>query len=383
MMGRGWSFAVGFLLGIALDTSIKGVFGTLDLSWQRGALTNVIVVAMVVLHGPVLVQVVRGTRNGAIAGGGFRRALPLAALGPILFLQLLLYQNIGQQTALLGWDQPLVFLWLTAGNAAGLAAALAVMSAPRHYLSFAGVGLVGLLVILSGGERSGWPAAVVALYGQVVLSMTVGVIGATLAARAERCGIAGVTRASGTGMLGLLVLAFLYYSNYQFDIPGGNTAVPPVAGLILLFVGGSLSPVQDRPTAPPGRVPAVVAVVLLAFPLGYWAAWDEAKPGAPGGLPVRVMSYNLHQGFHTGGAMAMGELVGAIEAEAPDVVALQEVSRGWVIDGSFDMFTWLFRRLEMPYMWIHLPRRPAGATASQRASSAGCDPAGSGSSSLL
>ena len=227
MMGRGWSFAVGFLLGIALDTSIKGVFGTLDLSWQRGALTNVIVVAMVVLHGPVLVQVVRGTRNGAIAGGGFRRALPLAALGPILFLQLLLYQNIGQQTALLGWDQPLVFVWLTAGNAAGLAAALAVMSAPRHYLSFAGVGLLGLLVILSGGERSGWPAAVVALYGQVVLSMTVGVIGATLAARAERCGIAGVTRASGTGMLGLLVLAFLYYSNYQFGIPGGNTAIPP------------------------------------------------------------------------------------------------------------------------------------------------------------
>ena len=153
MMGRGWSFAVGFLLGIALDTSIKGVFGTLDLSWQRGALTNVIVVAMVVLHGPVLMQVVRGTRNGAIAGGGFRRALPLAALGPILFLQLLLYQNIGQQTALLGWDQPLVFVWLTAGNAAGLVAALALMSAPRHYLSFAGVGLVGLLVILSGGER--------------------------------------------------------------------------------------------------------------------------------------------------------------------------------------------------------------------------------------
>ena len=63
MMGRGWSFAVGFLLGIALDTSIKGVFGTLDLSWQRGALTNVIVVAMVVLHGPVLVQVVRGTKE--------------------------------------------------------------------------------------------------------------------------------------------------------------------------------------------------------------------------------------------------------------------------------------------------------------------------------
>ena len=211
---------------------------------------------------------------------------------------------------------------------------------------------MGLLVILSGGERSGWPAAVVALYGQVVLSMTVGVIGATLAARAERCGIAGVTRASGTGMLGLLVLAFLYYSNYQFGIPGGNTAIPPlVAGLILLFVGGSLSPVQDRPTAPPGRVPAVVAVVLLAFPLGYWAAWDEAKPGAPGGLPVRVMSYNLHQGFDTGGALAMGELVGAIEAEAPDVVALQEVSRGWVIDGSFDMLTWLSRRLEMPYMW--------------------------------
>ena len=351
-MRRGATLAVGLLLGMALDTSLKGVFGTLDMSWQRGAVTNLIVVAMVVLHGGLLTKTARDCIGSGDADGGFRRVLPLAALGPIIFLQLLLYQNIGQQTVLLGWDQPLVFFWLAMGNAVGVAAALAVMRGLRHGGWLAVAALGGLVAILSVGERSGWAAAVTALYGQVAVFMSVGVMGAALVPGAARPGIGGVTRSSGAGMLILLVLAFLYYSNYQFAIPGGSTVIPPIAaGLILLFVAGSLRGGRDRTAVPVGWVPAVAAIVLLVFPLGYWAAWDEAEVAAPKGLTVRVMSYNLHQGFDTGGALAMEELVGAIEAEAPDVIALQEVSRGWVIDGSFDMLTWLSRRLGMPYVW--------------------------------
>ena len=36
-----------------------------------------------------------------------------------------------------------------------------------------------------------------------------------------------------------------------------------------------------------------------------------------------------------------------IAAQQPDVVALQEVSRGWLIDGSVDLVDWLARRLGM------------------------------------
>ena len=40
-----------------------------------------------------------------------------------------------------------------------------------------------------------------------------------------------------------------------------------------------------------------------------------------------------------------------IEEQQPDIVALQEVSRGWVIDGSLDMMVWLSQRLDMPYVY--------------------------------
>ncbi|NIV29421.1 MAG: endonuclease, partial [Anaerolineae bacterium] len=37
------------------------------------------------------------------------------------------------------------------------------------------------------------------------------------------------------------------------------------------------------------------------------------------------------------------------EESGADIVGLQEVSRGWVINGSTDMAQWLSQRLDMPY----------------------------------
>jgi endonuclease/exonuclease/phosphatase family metal-dependent hydrolase len=65
---------------------------------------------------------------------------------------------------------------------------------------------------------------------------------------------------------------------------------------------------------------------------------------------VRVMSYNLHNGFNTDGRLDMEALAQIIEESGADVVGLQEVSRGWVINGSVDMLQWLSQRLDMPYV---------------------------------
>ena len=40
-----------------------------------------------------------------------------------------------------------------------------------------------------------------------------------------------------------------------------------------------------------------------------------------------------------------------IEEQQPDVVGLQEVSRGWVVNGSMDVLSWLSHRLQMPYLY--------------------------------
>ena len=61
------------------------------------------------------------------------------------------------------------------------------------------------------------------------------------------------------------------------------------------------------------------------------------------------MSYNLHFGFDVRGWSDLEGVARAIEASGAEVVGLQEVSRGWYVNGSTDMLAWLQRRLRMPH----------------------------------
>jgi endonuclease/exonuclease/phosphatase family metal-dependent hydrolase len=102
-----------------------------------------------------------------------------------------------------------------------------------------------------------------------------------------------------------------------------------------------------------GRVlQATVALglVLLVAPAGGWSPPRSPMPAPGRGFPVRVLSYNLHFGFDVEGWSRLEATAAAIEASGAEVVGLQEVSRGWYINGSTDMLSWLQRRLRMPYV---------------------------------
>ncbi len=61
------------------------------------------------------------------------------------------------------------------------------------------------------------------------------------------------------------------------------------------------------------------------------------------------MSYNIHGSVSASGQVDPEATARAIEEQGPDVVILQEVSRGWPIFGSVDVAEWLSRRLRLPY----------------------------------
>ena len=224
----------GLLLGVSLDTVIKGAFSTLDTSWQPGAAAHGMVIFLVVCQSVLLWTVVRGGASSTTGHPGYGRMAPMIAVGPILFLEALLFQNIGQQTVLIGWSQPVVIAWITGANAVGLAAALCVVARPSQgrWLTIAALG--GLLTLLASGERAGRGAAMAVLLGQVAVSMALGMTGLALMSSKGSAGIGSTAVASGLGMLSFLVLAFLYYSNYQFDIPGGPGVVPLIGVAIIL-----------------------------------------------------------------------------------------------------------------------------------------------------
>ncbi len=361
LRGRGPSggpaFAMGILLGIAIDTAIKGAFSTLDPSWQPGAAPILLAVFLAGVFAVLARRVLADYTPAAEAREGGLGWWPLAALGSVLFLELLLFQNIGQQTVLTGWDQPLVFLWIMFGNALGLLAAAAVLARPIHGGRIAVAVLAVLLALLVIGERSGIEAALVALFGSVAIAMAVAAVGAALnkgsgsaSVPAPGPGVRGPVVAWGLGAMLLLLMTFWYYANYGLDLPGGSAAVPPIAVAVLVACTAAALP--RIKSSSPSALPVVLAgLVLLLVPAGYWISWSQPEASERAALPVRVMSYNLHQGFDQDGYLAIQDLADVIRAEGPGIVALQEVSRGWVVNGAFDMLPWLSRELDMPYVW--------------------------------
>ncbi len=55
----GERLALGMLLGLVLDTTLKGMFATLDLSWQSGTAVYAVVVFLFGLHWLLLAAMVR------------------------------------------------------------------------------------------------------------------------------------------------------------------------------------------------------------------------------------------------------------------------------------------------------------------------------------
>ena len=62
------------------------------------------------------------------------------------------------------------------------------------------------------------------------------------------------------------------------------------------------------------------------------------------------MTYNIHSGMGIDGANGLERIADNIEASGADVVGFQELSRGWLLDGSVEMLGWMSHRLDMPYM---------------------------------
>ena len=92
---------LGLLVGVALDTAIKGGFGTVDLSWQNNVGADVIAVLLAGgLTGSAKIISMRSRGQEAQPPSNRGSLLLSGNLGPFLFLEMLYFQNIGQQTTL-------------------------------------------------------------------------------------------------------------------------------------------------------------------------------------------------------------------------------------------------------------------------------------------
>jgi len=309
--GRGFGLAL--LVGLALDTALTGLGGGWDYAWSISPWT----VALAVLLAGAALWALAALPDPVPGPPGRRVAavLPLAGLGPALFLHVLAWQNLGWQAVLGGRSPGQAFLLVMVANLAALAAGTAASLTREVRWPVLGTALAGLAVAVALVGRATVAATVLGQASAAVLVVAIVRRATGPAAAGDRGGAAGLgaLAAAWTAGMGLFVLlVFAYYAAYDVVLPAGNGWLPALAAVLLgLAAAGSMrgrGGQADR--APGGRargrdlVPVGVGVALLAAPLASWAtAPGPAAPVQDEGpaRPVRVLSYNLHFGFDVRG----------------------------------------------------------------------------------
>jgi endonuclease/exonuclease/phosphatase family metal-dependent hydrolase len=348
-----YEFGLAFLLGVAADTAIHSGASTWDLSWREEPLVAALVVSLAVVDLVLLWRRAKAIDPALKTGGGWSRVLAIAALGPWLFLQLVVFQNVARMAAITGWSLPAAGLFVGIGNVIALISAAHAQRSkrvPGLAILVAAVFFAVLLFI----ENDGILGALLSIIGQVLGASLLLMILVTLGWFAQNTGRMGVSAANGIGQLLFVIFMFIFYISYEIDFGFRSEAILPVAGLLISVSAVAVSyGFVSRRRVPNDHVPAYMAAGLLLIPFILLLTWNTPEPEEPAdsNISVRVMDYNLHNGFNTDGRLNLEALAQAIENSEADVVGLQEVSRGWVVNGSADMLQWLSQRLDMPYAY--------------------------------
>jgi endonuclease/exonuclease/phosphatase family metal-dependent hydrolase len=350
--GGGRTAAGAVAAGAATAVGLQLALGTWDAFWRHTllgwAVVSVVVAALV---GAALLT--QRDQAGAAGVGAGR----LWALGPLLALAAMMLANpafaasqSGLPLALAGPLQAVGLLlagWVVLGRRSRGTGSGAVLLP---------LGVTGGLTL--GGVFAGDGAVVLValLLAQVA---AVRLLGSALepAVDPPPPGPVPPVVAATASLVGVATIAPLLVYQVDYDVPLG---VPNELVLILTAVAlglGGLRPsaglgdATARGRGPRGLLAGACAVVLLgtgAVAAGWLGNGQgrtaAAAQSASAGSGV-VLSWNLHYGVTPEGAVDLETVARTIEGQDPDVVLLQEVSRGWVQGGGVEMATWLANRL--------------------------------------
>ncbi len=357
------SFFPGIVFGISLTTALHGLFGTWDMVWRRDWYVIFFVLLIISAKLWLVYNVFRDLRDARPSDGGRNVFYTLTVFMPFVFLQLLKFQNVASLNAVTGKNLIFSLAVILGSNIlAFLVLYLFLFKKARILLTISGA----ILLLFSF-----LPVAESYLY---IIQVITGNIGAfwllmVVLNRAENKSFVNKepwrnTVASGIGGLIFLIFAFIYYSSYDLSFPFENWVIPfAVAAFIsicaivsscLKYSGdkGQGERVLNKEDGNRGTVFIYIIASLLVIPLIMFLPLKSVDRSISEGGPIRVMDYNIHQGFNIEGYLDLESIARVIDRSGADLVCLQEVSRGWLINGSADTLLWLSDRLDMDYLFM-------------------------------
>jgi endonuclease/exonuclease/phosphatase family metal-dependent hydrolase len=144
----------------------------------------------------------------------------------------------------------------------------------------------------------------------------------------------------------MFIFMFAYYSRYEWPaLWPGLAALVAIPALLRGAPQRSPAAISTVMAAGTVAVAAVIVVGLVGVAAGgipsRQATQSAQLPAAQLPAELRLLDYNIHMGFDAFGLPDPQGIAAAIAGAGADVVALQEVGRGWTVNGGADLFSWL------------------------------------------
>lgn len=344
--------ATGLLLGCGLSVGLQMSLGTWDALWREG--WSGWVLAFVIALAPLLTarSLSSGHGGAAPATGRPRR---LWALGPFLALAAMILANPAFAASQTGIALGIAGLTLVLTHTVGVWLLLRPETLPGA------VRVSAAAFVVAGAAGTMWFTGALSLVSLVALGLAVGTVltgTLTMPVPAPR-GYWRTGGATAVAGLGTIVPLALYMLDYDVPLPVDNSWVVVAASAVLAATGlrrraPAASPAPSSTERIPVRVntirlllgPAVLLALVGLVPYGT-STFGPDVPARAAGDSLTVVTWNVHYGVSPASDVDLEGIARTIEAQHPDVVALQEVSRGWILGGGADSATWLSRRLGM------------------------------------
>jgi len=204
---------------------------------------------------------------------------------------------------------------------------------------------LGAGALAIGAALLWWHQPFVSLVGGLILAAGLVISAATVlgAPQVPAGSPAGPVVALAFGWIAFVAAAFGFYAFFALQ-----PAVWAATAIVVLATLVTPKPVV-RLGAP---LAAATAAVAIAVPLVAFFTAPVTPDPQPPKVTFRLMTYNVHQGFDAGQIPSLDAIVATIAHESPDVLVLEEVVRGWMIDEQHDVLSVLAQRLEMYYTFL-------------------------------
>lgn len=355
-------FMPGLVFGIGLDTAIHSLLGTWDMIWRSDPFIAADMLLATAVQFWLILNLYNGLKEAKPTDGRKTVFYTLIIFLPFIFLQLFKFQNIASHNAISGFSSIISITIVLISNIAAITF-LYLYRFKKAKLPLTIIAAIALILSF-WPNMSGYFYTLQMIFGNISSFWLVLVILDKAAGISENRNPWKNTFAIGISGLLFFIFTFLYYGGYDMVLPFSNWMIPLLLSIVLGIF--ALLSVTLRYSSPPGEqnkrsgmkdlsikfIPLYLIVILLIVPLILVA--PPKNPDAPfkEELPLRIMDYNIHMGFNIKGYLDLEKIARVIEGNGADVVALQEVSRGWVINGSVDTLQWLADRLDMHYIFM-------------------------------